>query len=173
MKRNRITVFVFFKPDEIIKNRFYSTSVTKKDEVRSFYFVIGFGNRVRYRNEVRVTQSFRHSVTQERYFHWHCPRSSYGNFCQVLNHSAWIVISNDLELVQLLSSIIDRKYFSYWNWKQECSLSLTNSNWYIRSHLKIIIYLHKFICERLPSVLSFGSFTDKVRRIAAEFNWLK
>jgi len=36
MKRNEITVFIFCKPDEIIKNSFYSTSVTKNDGIQSF-----------------------------------------------------------------------------------------------------------------------------------------
>ena len=88
-----------------------------------------------------MTQSFRPSITQKCYFHWYCPNSSYVSFCQELNHSALIVLSNELELFQVLSDITDRKYFTHWNWKQDCSLSRTNSNWYIRTYSEIIIYL--------------------------------
>jgi len=37
MKPKRITVFVFFKPDEIIKNSFYSTSATKTTEFEALF----------------------------------------------------------------------------------------------------------------------------------------
>jgi hypothetical protein len=152
-KRNRITVFSFFNPGEIIKNSFYFTSSTKNDGIRSVCNVTWFGKRVRSRREGRVTQSFRHSIAQESYFHWHCPNSR-GNFCPQLNHFSWIVLSREVGHLQLLSSITERKYISYWSWKQECSLSLTNSSWYTRSRWKLLIYLmyRKSVCERLPSV---------------------